>query len=564
VAKKTFLLVAFLLFANQDVSASQSNGDLLLHYAFEIDEGRVLTDASGSGRFGWLHGGIWVPEGVHGGAIRFDSGDQYIVADDAGLPDEDAPRTMALWVKMDSLSPEPLTSLLTYGTDAGNQMSGIGMDWRSGRANLYFSQYGWVALSGWRMTDPGQWHHLAYVYEGQGVQRFYVDGEFSSGTSEFSGPINTILSGALTVGATAWGWGGPDGGYVDDVRIYGRALTSDEIAVLAQTVIDVPEINPEPEPEPQPEPDTTSDLVLHYVFAEDEGVVIADVSGGERTGSLHGGIWVPEGVHGGAIRFDSGDQYIVADDAGLPQGDAPRTMALWVKLDSLAPKPLTSLLTYGTDAYNQMSGIGMDWRGGRANLFFSQYGWVALSGWRMTEPGRWYHLAHVYEGQGVQRFYVDGEYASGTSEFSGPINTILSGALTVGATAWGWGGPDGGYVDDVRIYGRALTSDEIAFLAKVEDVSPAPSGPALTSTSLPQSIDFQLTIQPDAGQDCARLIWSSYPGQRYEVYWTDDLMNTFLKIKSDIVAHDFITTYINCSIKNPEMNFFKVLLQEAE
>ena len=182
----------------------------------------------------------------------------------------------------------------------------------------------------------------------------------------------------------------------------------------------------------------------------------------------------------------------------------------------------------------------------------------------MTEPGRWYHLAHVYKGQGVQHFYVDGEFAFGTSEFSGPINTILSGALTVGATAWGWRGPDGGYIDDVRIYARALTSDEVAILALGYYASAARSSAFMASASLPQNIDFQLTIQPAAAQTCVRLIWNSYPGQKYEVYWTDDLRNDFLKIKSDIVADDFITTYIDCSMKNPEMNFFKVLLQEVD
>ena len=71
---------------------------LLLHYPFDRDEGTVLTDASGSGRFGWAHETTWVADGATGGGCRFDSHRQYVVADDVGLPRGDAPRTMALWI----------------------------------------------------------------------------------------------------------------------------------------------------------------------------------------------------------------------------------------------------------------------------------------------------------------------------------------------------------------------------------------------------------------------------------------------------------------------------------
>ncbi len=63
---------------------------LVLHYAFDQNEGTVLTDASGSGRFGWAHGASWAFDGERGGVFRFASNREYIVADDRGLPSGDS------------------------------------------------------------------------------------------------------------------------------------------------------------------------------------------------------------------------------------------------------------------------------------------------------------------------------------------------------------------------------------------------------------------------------------------------------------------------------------------
>jgi hypothetical protein len=364
-----FAMLGIFLATPAEVRAGAPSGDgLVLHYPFDQDEGRVLTDASGSGRFGWVHGAKWIPDGVRGGACRFEDNRQYIVADDAGLPAGNAPRTMALWVKLDKLNPDPLTALLTYGSESWDQLSGIGLDWRVGRAHLYFTQNGGVALSKWRITEPGRWHHLAYVYHGDGRHRFYVDGVPGDGLTEISGPIQTVLSGAVIVGAMPSGTG-PAGGVLDDVRIYDRALSAEEIAELAG--IEPPSGGP----------------VLHYTFDKDEGDIVTDASGNGRTAKVDGAKWVADGAKGGAYRFDNNRQTIVATDAGLPSGDAPRTMALWVKLDQLHREGITGLLTYGTHAWNRMSGVGMDWRNGRDQYYFTQNGGVALSEQKMTQAG---------------------------------------------------------------------------------------------------------------------------------------------------------------------------------
>ena len=419
--------------------------ELVLHYTFDRDEGGIVNDASGSGRFGWAHGATWVANGARGGGCRFESNHDYIVADDTGLPSGDAPRTMALWIKLDKLNPDPITSLLTYGRQTWNQLSGIGMDWRVGRANVYFTQHGGVALSQWRMENPGQWHHLAYVYEGKGRYRFYVDGVLGNGMSELRGPIDTVLSGAVILGAAPNGTG-PAGGVLDDVRIYARALFEKEIVELAM-------------------PEKPAGPVVHYTFDRNEGGIVTDASGHGRTAKMNGATWVADGVQGGAVRFDNNRQAITATDTGLPCGDAPRSIALWMKIDRDYPDGCTGMLGYGTEGYDRrFTGIGFDWRLNRDRVYFSPGGACFLTAHKLPKPGTWMHVAYTYGGNGDHHLYFNGVPSDGMSELRGPVNTTPSGLLLLGGHPNN-PGPNGGYLDDVRIYDRVLSAAEIADLA---------------------------------------------------------------------------------------------------
>ena len=83
------------------------------------------------------------------------------------------------------------------------------------------------------LPAPGSWHHVAGTYDGS-VLAIYVDGQLAAQQSA-SGPI-AITTDPLNIASK------PSGntftrfnGNLDDVRIYGRALTKSEIARLYQT-----------------------------------------------------------------------------------------------------------------------------------------------------------------------------------------------------------------------------------------------------------------------------------------------------------------------------------------
>ncbi len=78
--------------------------------------------------------------------------------------------------------------------------------------------------------------------------------------------------------------------------------------------------------------------------------------------------------------------------------------------------------------------------------------------------GRWYHVTGTYDGSSVGRLYLDGELAG---EFSGLLPDLAGGPATlIGRSAWG-AQTFPGAIDEVRIYDRALTPEQVAYLRSV-------------------------------------------------------------------------------------------------
>ena len=375
------------------VRADLTSG-LLAYYPFDGN----ADDVSGNGRAGTVHGATWISNGVHGGACHFASISEYISAPDAGLPSGDAPRTISLWLMLESSYTDSLTGMLIYGTNQSNKRIELGIDWRLGRNRYYFSPGGTAMLTDAVAAGPGTWAHLVYTYGGAGEHHLYVNGQISDGLSELGGAINTVLTGQLVLGGQS-GFVGPDGGYLDEVRIYNRELSAQEIVDLYTVdsfgvsigIFPAVEIvwNTQTGMSYQAQwsdnlltnvwnnlgglmagngspyslfdstrqgaqrsyrvirltTNLTTGLLAYYPFDGNAN----DASGNDRAGTVHGATWISNGVHGGACRFASNSEYISAPDSGLPNGDAPRSISLWLMLESSYTNSLTGMLIYGTN-----------------------------------------------------------------------------------------------------------------------------------------------------------------------------------------------------------------------
>ena len=100
-------------------------------------------------------------------------------------------------------------------------------------------------------------------------------------------------------------------GLIDEIRIYDRVLSADEIATLA-----------------------SSALQLYLPLDERDGLTARDRSLHQHLCHLvNGPTWTPsQGVTGGALSFDGMDDRIAVDYAGILSG-ASRTCSAWIKTD---------------------------------------------------------------------------------------------------------------------------------------------------------------------------------------------------------------------------------------
>lgn len=204
---------------------------LLLYYDFN-DSQHPAVDRSGNGQDGEIHGATWRPVGIGGGALYLRGPQDGVITSDSRMPLGDSPRSISCWISLDRLRQSAWTDILYYGTRANNQMAIMSIDWRLGRDCPDFSQWGGVYLSGRRIVQEGIWHHLVLTYNGHGQYAYYINGELWHGQSELHGKLNTQPGGTFAIGSH-----NPEEihsiqGYIDEVRVYGRALAPEEALAL--------------------------------------------------------------------------------------------------------------------------------------------------------------------------------------------------------------------------------------------------------------------------------------------------------------------------------------------
>jgi len=233
----------------------------------------------------------------------------------------------------------------------------------------------------------------------------------------------------------------------------------------------------------------TVDLGLGSLFDEAAGILTDFRSG--FTGVLNGGVSWGLGQQVTDIELDGSGYVAVADPGAGTALDITEALSIviWIRPDALGG---TQMLVSKDNAYELEFGkVRSSAWGIRLNNL------VAGQATTPVEEGVWQHLAMTWDGSAVS-FYYNGA-ADGTGTFTGPLASNDS-TLGVGGRPAPLlsGGPvfffTGG-IDDVRIFDRVLTAEEVAaiFNTTVTDISPpgrsnaAPGAPVVagaTSTSL--------------------------------------------------------------------------------
>ena len=226
---------------------SLSDG-LVAYYPFNGN----ANDASGNGNNGTVHGATLATDrlGSPNSAYSFDGAGNFISIPDNPLLALSANFTICAWYYQNNVTPDP-----GYGVPIVNkETAGIADGYGIYAGSMSDRRTSFIGAS--ELISPGnfnvaQWHHIAVTTTGS-ISRMYVDGLEITSHSGGSPQTNTL---PLFIGAPHVGCGGGCGvreffnGRIDDVRIYNRALSAAEIAVLADYVTpSISTVSPSPVP----------------------------------------------------------------------------------------------------------------------------------------------------------------------------------------------------------------------------------------------------------------------------------------------------------------------------
>lgn len=225
------------------------------------------------------------------------------------------------------------------------------------------------------------------------------------------------------------------------------------------------------------------DLVGAWTFAEGAGSTAADSSGNGNTLAINDAAWAT-GHAGPGLQFDGVNDRAMVAHADTLNVAAALTLAAWVQpIGPSAGRSVISKPALGSSVSYQLGFTETD----RAIAYLrgaDGMGHVSLDA--ALPLGGWSHLAVTYDGTWI-RLYLNGDLRAIT-DLAGPLVTSTA-PVYVGGDQWG--DYFGGAIDDLRIYARALSADEITAL--LPHAATPTIAPAAGTYAVPQLVTLATT-----------------------------------------------------------------------
>ncbi len=322
---------------------------------------------------------------------------------------------------------------------------------KSGKVDFGIYDGSWGQDRGVGATiEPGRWYHVVGVHGGggRGDYTLYLNGQEINESFSTGGVQNTFQQ---TIGSDPSGGRNWDG-KISNVQIYNRALSASEIKQLYEGRYH----------------DTTG-LVGHWRMSEGAngtcpgGADVCDHSGNENHGTNNGATWgdnaptrVPQG-QGHAFDFQSNVKYLSSvDNFELPDNFS---ISGWVNIhsvnDGATTRPLVAIFKDNDNflyfGYFDDNNEIRTWSSGISPS-------PSIVGSFAQSANTWYHFTWTFDGSTLRQYVdavEDGNRSTNLSGFSGHLLFGVRGTLAQ---------PFQGIADDVRIYNRALSAEEIKYL----------------------------------------------------------------------------------------------------
>lgn len=233
---------------NYSVTCTDSIGDSLLAWKFDEYTGSSTADSTGNGNTGIFHGGVsWYTPGRSGSCIQFNGLDGYV--DCGNNPDTNLTGDMSFsaWVKMNSGYYDQKIGGNQNGSYGGYKLciynSKAEFEVRDANNKPHLNR----DMTGGTILTMGSWYHILGVYSESGHWiKTYVNGKLDrhlqgngTGTGQTDVPANALGSttGNFVMGREPWADLYYFDGWMDDIRVWNRALGDSDAKALYDTTV---------------------------------------------------------------------------------------------------------------------------------------------------------------------------------------------------------------------------------------------------------------------------------------------------------------------------------------
>jgi len=452
----------------------------------------IVTDFSGRGNNGTMSGFAnpatassgW-GDGKMGKALSFDGSNDYINLAQNRLNTQlqGAPGiTFSVWIKYDTLPDlsQDGNVIFTHGINVGSNGSYLNLRadaGSEGMVQIITRSGAGDALqrkSSALKLVSGQWYHVVGVGDfPNDLSYIYINGVLSGGAQSTTYANNSYVGGTASVGNDKIGADlngiEPFDGKIDDLRIYGRALSATEVAALygsRSAKFTTP---------------SSTGLVGYWSMDDATSTIASDFSGKGNNGILQSGTSWSSGKRGAATSFNGTTGFIdLSAPASLNLASVNRfTLSAWVYPTS-APNDLSVIteMFLPTNLTVQY-GIGFDMDGitnaSRLAVGFFDGTWRIVRDSVNVAVNAWTHIAGTWDGTTLSLYKNGVLVNSGAPGGSLPATNFDK--VVIGKRHDLAGAIDffPGKIDEARIYNRALSAAEIAGLYR--------SGQVITNAS---------------------------------------------------------------------------------
>lgn len=430
---------------------------LVGHWTFDGNKisGTSALDSSVSNKTGIITGATKTI-GKLGQGLNFDGSSDYVSVTNAITLV--SPYSVSMWFYPRQIGPS--RGLIDGGTGVLTILDGSRIQIVANSAGTFRT---WCNKT-FTADDLNKWWHLTYIVNSTtnaSLWKCYLN-------STNVGVVDSDSSGTYKEPTTSWTLGAYYNnsywfdGVLDDVRIYNRAISDSEIKELYNLGV-ATKINK------SPTNSLTSGLVGYWTFdgadtywSSATAGTVTDKSGNNNTGTLTNmsrSTSPAMGKLGQAFKFDGADDYVTS---ARVFNNLPFTLSGWVKSDGSKKGTIVGE-SASAGTYYVSIGINND---GKAYANWQYNGALQQANGTSNISNKWSLITATYYSTGgfnsSMDLYVNGILESSSSDFNmagifSQFNNTAIGRVSTSTPA----NYMNGSLDDVRIYSRVLSADEI-------------------------------------------------------------------------------------------------------